>query len=172
MKMSLGTALCAAALMMLAASPASADPWKDESGKGQWRGSYGWQGDGYAPRRYRQGLRIPPGHLPPSAGSGVQASPRATSHRPSDAEKRTIKMSPCTALCAAALILAAGTASADSWKDESRKGHWRDGDYGWGEPERKFKFRSADGCEVERKWKKGEYEEKVKCKPSRHGHGY
>ena len=26
----------------------------------------------------------------------------------------------------------------------------------WGEPERKFRFRSADGCEVERKWKKGE----------------
>jgi len=26
------------------------------------------------------------------------------------------------------------------------------------------KFRAADGCEIERKWKKGEYEEKVKCK--------
>jgi hypothetical protein len=37
---------------------------------------------------------------------------------------------------------------------------------------RKFKFRSADGCEVERRWKKGEYEEKVKCKPSRYGYGY
>jgi hypothetical protein len=78
-------------------------------------------------------------------------------------EAEPIKMSPCTALFAAALILAAGTASADPWK--LGKDHWRGGDYGWGEPERKFKFRSADGCEVERKWKKGEYEEKVKCKP-------
>ena len=59
--------------------------------------------------------------------------------------------------------------SIDPWKDESGKGHWRSGDYGWSEPERKFKFRSADGCEVERKWKKGEYEEKVKCKPGRCG---
>jgi hypothetical protein len=31
---------------------------------------------------------------------------------------------------------------------------------------------SADGCEVERKWKKGEYEEKMKCKPGRYGYGY
>jgi len=36
--------------------------------------------------------------LPASAGSGVQASLRATSRRPSNAEKRTMKMSPCTAL--------------------------------------------------------------------------
>jgi len=57
-------------------------------------------------------------------------------------------------------MLTGGAASADPWKDESGKGRWRGGDYGWGEPERKFKFRSADGCEVERKWKKGEYEEK------------
>jgi hypothetical protein len=56
-------AACAAALIFTAGA-ASADPWKDESGKGQWRGSYGWQGEGYAPGRYRQGLRIPPGHLP------------------------------------------------------------------------------------------------------------
>ena len=60
-------------------------------------------------------------------------------------------------------------ATADPWKDESGKGRWRGGDYGWGESERKFKFRSPDGCEVERKWKKGEYEEKVKCKPGRYG---
>ena len=57
------------------------------------------------------------------------------------------------------------------WKDESGKGRWR-GDYGWGDSERKFKYRTADGCEVERKWKKGEYEEKVKCKPGRYGYGY
>jgi len=36
--------------------------------------------------------------------------------------------------------------------------------------ERKVKMRSADGCEVERKWKKGEYEEKVKCAPGRYGY--
>jgi hypothetical protein len=75
-----------------------------------------------------------------------------------------------TALCAAALTLAASGASADPWKDESGKGRWRGGDYDWSEPERKFKFRSGDGCEVERKWKKGEYEEKVKCKPGRYGY--
>ena len=56
-------------------------------------------------------------------------------------------------------MLTAGVAMADPGKDESGKGRWC-GDY----QDRKFKFRSADGCEVERKWKKGEYEEKVKCK--------
>jgi hypothetical protein len=60
-----------------------------------------------------------------------------------------MKMSLCTALSAAALMLATGTSFADPWKDESGK-RWR-GDYGWGDPDRKFKFRTADGCEVERK---------------------
>jgi hypothetical protein len=77
----------------------------------------------------------------------------------------------CTTIAAAALIAFAGTASADPWKHESGRGHWR-GDYGWAEHGRKFKFRTADGCEVERKWKKGEYEEKVKCKPGRYGYRY
>ena len=67
--------------------------------------------------------------------------------------------------------LGAEPRSADSWKDEIGKGRWR-GDYGWGDSERKFKYRTADGCKVERKWKKGEYEEKVKCKPGRYGYGY
>jgi hypothetical protein len=56
-------------------------------------------------------------------------------------------------------------------KDESGKGRWRGGHEQYDDPygrgwvgERKEKFRTADGCEVERKWKKGEYEEKVKCK--------
>ena len=67
-----------------------------------------------------------------------------------------------------------GIASADPWKDESGKGRWRQGyeryGYGgWGESDRKVKFRTSDGCEAERKWKKGEYEEKVKCKPGRYG---
>ena len=79
--------------------------------------------------------------------------------------ENAMKMSLCTALCAAALMLAAGAASADSWKNESGKGRWR-GDYGWGDSERKFKYRIADGCEVERKWKKGEYEEKVSASPA------
>ena len=82
-----------------------------------------------------------------------------------------MRMSLCTAICAAALVLVADAACADPWKDESGKGRWR-GDYSWGEPDRKFKFRTADGCEVERKWKKGEYEEKVKCKPGRYSNGY
>ena len=80
-------------------------------------------------------------------------------------------MSLCTALCATALVWAAGAAWTDPGKDESGKNRWR-GDHGWGEPDRKFKFRTAAGCEVERKWKKGEYEEKVKCKPGRYGYGY
>ena len=71
-----------------------------------------------------------------------------------------------------ALALSGGAALADPWKDESGKGKWRGGGYGgyeryggWHGPhDRKIKMRSADGCEVERKWKKGEYEEKVKCK--------
>ena len=82
-----------------------------------------------------------------------------------------MKMSLYTALCTAALMLAGSPASADPWKDESGKGRWR-ADDGWGEPEGKFKFRTAGGCEVKRKWKKGEYEEKVKCKPGRYGYGY
>ena len=67
------------------------------------------------------------------------------------------------AICAAMVL--SGPALA------GKGGRWR-GYYSWGEQDRKFKFRTADGCEVERKWKKGEYEEKVKCKPGRYGNGY
>src|SRR5258705_13041878 len=99
------------------------------------------------------------------------AEPRRPAGFMSRPHKRenAMKMSLRAALCTAALIFAVGTASADSWKDESGKGRWR-GDYGWGDSERKFKYRTADGCEVERKWKKGEYDEKVKCKPGRYGY--
>jgi hypothetical protein len=46
-------------------------------------------------------------------------------------------------------------------------------DGGWDGPrDRKMKALTADGCEIERKWKKGEYEEKVKCKPGRYGYRY
>jgi hypothetical protein len=75
-------------------------------------------------------------------------------------------------IIAVSLALFSGwSASADPWKDESGKGRWQDYErydhYGRGwdwKEEREEKFRTADGCEVERKWKKGEYEEKVKCK--------
>jgi hypothetical protein len=79
-----------------------------------------------------------------------------------------------------ALFASAGMAMADPWKDESGKGkrggYERHGGYGYGgwdgPRDRKMKMRTADGCEVERKWKKGEYEEKVKCKPGRYGYRY
>ena len=68
------------------------------------------------------------------------------------------------------------SAQADPGKDES--GKYRRGDYERHgtydryryEDDRKVKFRTRDGCEVERKWKKGEYEEKIKCKPGRYGY--
>jgi hypothetical protein len=70
----------------------------------------------------------------------------------------------------AAMLVAASGALADDWKDESGKRGWRGermqefSDWGERDRDRKLKYRTADGCEVERKWKKGEYEEKVKCK--------
>ena len=76
-----------------------------------------------------------------------------------------------------------GAACADPDKDESGHGRWRGGygydkyydRYGYADDrkygdDRKVKFRTPDGCEFERKWKKGEYEEKVKCKPGRYGY--
>jgi len=36
----------------------------------------------------------------------------------------------------------------------------------------KVKMRTADGYEIKRKWKRGEYEEKVKRKPGRYGYRY
>jgi len=60
-------------------------------------------------------------------------------------------------------------------QDKWRGGYERHGGCGYsggwdGPRERKVKMRSADGWEVERKWKKGEYEEKVKCSPGRYGY--
>ncbi len=83
-------------------------------------------------------------------------------------------------LAAAFTLACAGPAAADPWKDESGKGRWRGGyerhGYGsdWDRPrDRKMKYRTADGCEIERKWKKGGYEEKVKCKGRpRYGYRY
>jgi hypothetical protein len=70
------------AALLAVTSAASADPWKDESGKGQWRGSYGWQGRGYAPRRYREAVRIPPGHLPPPGECRVWRRGVPPGHQP------------------------------------------------------------------------------------------
>jgi hypothetical protein len=72
------------------------------------------------------------------------------------------------ALSIAATLIMAPAASADSWKDESGKRGWRGERMhefsDWRERDRKLKYRTADGCAIERKWKKGDYEEKVKCK--------
>jgi hypothetical protein len=50
-------------------SGASADPWKDESGKSRWRGDHARYDDGFERRSGRKGYgdwaRIPRGHLPP-----------------------------------------------------------------------------------------------------------
>jgi hypothetical protein len=77
-------------------------------------------------------------------------------------------------IVAIAALSLSGIAHADPDKDESGKGgeHGRYEQfdrYGY-EEDRKVKFRTPDGCEVERKWKKGEYEEKVKCRPGRYGY--
>ena len=60
-------------------------------------------------------------------------------------------------------------AAADPWDDGNDR--WRDGYVRYEQGlfgDRKLKARTADGCEIERLWKKdGEYEEKMKCKPGR-----
>ncbi len=80
MKIFVSTALCVAALVLVT-DAASADPWKDESGKGQLRG-YGWQHDDYAPRRYRQAGPIPRGHLPPPGECRVWRRGVPPGHQP------------------------------------------------------------------------------------------
>ncbi len=81
-------------------------------------------------------------------------------------------------MIALAIASVPGSAGADPWKDESGQGRWRGAfdrhdDRGWDvRRDRKVKIRTADGCEIERKWKKGEYEEKVKCKPARPRYRY
>ncbi len=81
-------------------------------------------------------------------------------------------------LVAVGVALAAGPVLADPWKDESGKGKWRGGYERHGAyrdvdaPGRKTKYRTADGCVVEHKWKKGMVEDKVKCKPGRYGYRY
>jgi hypothetical protein len=77
MKAILTAAICGAALMYFA--PASADPWKDESGHG-WRGGYE-RGD--APRSYKKRQYvIPYGHLPPPGECRTWYLDRPAGHQP------------------------------------------------------------------------------------------
>ena len=82
------------------------------------------------------------------------------------------------------LMMLAGPALADPWKDESGKGRWGyDGGhrqykfdrgydrgrraYGY-DREYKQEFRRGN-CKIERKWERGgEYKEEIKCKGGRH----
>ena len=112
--------------LWLAASSgaALADPWKDESGKGKWRGGYARSEGGYPGRG-------------DGSGQELRFDPREPRGRSYGSERH------------------GGYGYGGGWDDES-----------------KVKMRTADGCEVERKWKKGEYEEKMKCKPGRYGYRY
>lgn len=67
----------AALALLLLGSPAHADPYKDESGKG-WRGHH----YGEAPRRYSRHYRIPRGHLPPPGECRVWYPGRPSGHQP------------------------------------------------------------------------------------------
>ncbi len=62
------------------------------------------------------------------------------------------------------LAFTGSVALADPDRDEA---HWRERyrayDQAYGDREYEEKYVTADGC-FERKWKKGEYEEKVKCR--------
>lgn len=66
-----------------------------------------------------------------------------------------------------ALSVPARVAFADSWKSKS-KGYERNR-YLRLDPgrDRLIRSRTAEGCEIERKWKNGNYQETVKCKPER-----
>ena len=67
------------------------------------------------------------------------------------------------------VVLVAGPALADSWKDESGKGRWSgydrryDRSYNYGREYKEEFYRGR--CKIERKWERdGDYEEKIKCK--------
>jgi hypothetical protein len=73
-----------------------------------------------------------------------------------------------TPVAIAALMMLAGPALADPWKDESGKGRWGHdrGSYRAYNQEREYKQEYRQGnCKIERKWERsGEYKEEVKCK--------
>lgn len=80
-----------AAALALSASPALADPDKDESGKGYrgWdrgyddrRGRDDWYDDRRDERRYHSRRRIPAGHLPPPGECRVWFPDRPAGHQP------------------------------------------------------------------------------------------
>jgi hypothetical protein len=63
-------------------------------------------------------------------------------------------------------FVVAGSAGAQAKSSEDRyeRFTYRQGD--------KVKFRTPDGCQLERKWKRnGGYQEKIKCEPGRYGYG-
>ena len=72
-------------------------------------------------------------------------------------------------MVAVALVMLAGPALADPWKDESGKGRWGNG-YERGQRaynmDREYKQEFYRGpCKIERKWERnGEYKEETKCK--------
>ena len=71
----------------------------------------------------------------------------------------------CAAVAILGTLVLAPAALADPGRDEARwRERFQEYDRAYDEREYKEKYVTADGCEVERKWKKGEYEEKVKCK--------
>ena len=64
---------------------ATADPGKDESGKGRLRGNElsdrDWDG-GRGPGRYREAARMPQGHLPPPGACRTWYPGRPAGHQP------------------------------------------------------------------------------------------
>jgi hypothetical protein len=73
----------AAIALALSGSAAIADPWKDESGKGKWRGGYERYDGGFDRRgRYREAVRVPRGHLPPPGECRTWYPNRPAGHQP------------------------------------------------------------------------------------------
>jgi hypothetical protein len=83
-----------------------------------------------------------------------------TNHTPRRLEMRY-------SIAAIALIMLAGPALADPWKDESGKGRWGyERGYRAYNMDREYKQEYRQGnCKIERKWERnGEYKEETKCK--------
>ena len=66
---------------LLLAAAASADPGKDESGKGR-RGGYAYHDERPGPARHRDTVRIPRGHLPPPRECRTWYAGRPPGHQP------------------------------------------------------------------------------------------
>jgi hypothetical protein len=72
--------LCVAAFAWLA--PASADPWKDEGGKGKGKGWRGGYERGEPPRPHGRHYRPPRGHAPPPGECRLWYPGRPPGHQP------------------------------------------------------------------------------------------